>query len=144
MNNYLKVKINFDSDGTAGLVASVSCNGFSGHGEAWFNETDIKGFVTQLRDFAKTTKNPPKIEGGHWDDKGNLSEVLLSFRFYSFSSVRAGIQVTLADHPYTDCREEEISRVVVELKPETQSLLNFCDQLNNLLSNHIQEACLVC
>lgn len=144
MNNYLKIKADVEDDGTVGLIARVSCDGFSGFGEAWFNLTEVKNFISQLLVFSKSTQNPPLIAGGNWDGNGNLSEVLLSFRFYSFSDFRVGVHVTLANHPYTDCRKEEISRVTVELKPEMQTVLSFCEQLNDLLLNDIQEACLVC
>ncbi len=144
MNNYLKLKADVEDDETVGLIASVSCDGFSGFGEAWFSLAEVKNFISQLLDFSKSTENPPSIAGGNWDEKGNLSEISLSFRFYSFSDFRAGVHVTLANHPYTDCRKEEISSVTVELKPEIKAIVSFCGQLNDLLLNETQEASLVC
>ncbi len=144
MENYLKITADIEDDGTVGLTGAASCDGFSGVGEAWFNVTDVRKFILELQHFAKTTEKPPHISGGNWDGNGNLSEVLFSLRFYSFSSYRAGMQIVLADHPSTDCRPEEISRVTLELKPETQAILNFCEQLDSLLFNSIEEACLVC
>jgi len=144
MKNILKIKADLDDDDTVGLIGTVSSDGFSGTGEAWFNLSDVKQFISQLEHFAKTTENPPKISGGNWDSNGNLIHALFSLRFYSFSSYRAGVQVQLANYPYTDCRAEEIAQVMVELKPETQAIINFCSQLNSLLSNNISEASLVC
>lgn len=144
MTDYLKIQLDHDDDGTAGIVAIVKNGNFSGKGEAWFNLSEIKTFSEELESFAKSTKNPPTIEGGHWDGNGNLSEKLLSFRFYSFSTYRLGVYVALADYPYTDCREEEISRVFVELKPEAQAVINFSRQLRNLLSSSVGEAVLEC
>jgi hypothetical protein len=144
MSNYLRITANLEDDGTVGLTAAVSSEGFSGTGEAWFNVSDVKQFVIQLEHFAKTTENPPEISGGNWGSKGNLLHKLFSLRFYSFSSFRAGVQVELANYPYTDCRPEEISSVKLELKPESQAIINFCGQLNQLLTNNIREASLVC
>lgn len=144
MSNYLKITADLEDDGTVGLMGAVSSEGFSGSGEAWFNITDVKQFISELENFAKTTENPPEISGGNWDGKGNLKHKLFALRFYSFSSFRAGVQVELANHPYTDCRPEEVSCVTLELKPETQSIIEFCGQLNELLTNNIKEACLVC
>ncbi|MGX5172443.1 hypothetical protein ACUR5C_00280 [Aliikangiella sp. IMCC44653] len=144
MSNYLKVTADVEDDGTVGLTGVVSSNGFSGSGEAWFNISEVKQFISQLESFAKSTENPPEITGGNWDGEGNLLHKLFSLRFYSFSSFRAGVQVELAHHPYTDCRIEEVSSVKLELKPEAQSILNFCGQLNELLSNNISEASLIC
>lgn len=144
MNQQLIVRLNHDDDGTAGIVGTVKSEKFSGEGEAWFNLTEISSFAEQLESFAKTTKNPPKIEGGNWDGEGNLIEVLLSFRFYVFSTYRLGVYITLADYPYTDCREEEISRVFLELKPEAQAVIEFSRQLKKLLNSSNGEAILDC
>ncbi len=144
MSDVLKVRAVHDDDGSVGLLASVTSGGFSGRGEAWFNVSEVKEFADQLRHFAETTEKPPFIQGGNWDGKGNLVEVLLSFRFYIFSSYRAGVQVSLADYPYTDCRKEEISRVTVELKPETQAIINFCLQLDKVLSANNDAPVLEC
>ena len=142
MNNYLKITADVEDDGTVGLTATAYTNGFSGVGEAWFNISDVHTFISNLESFARTTENPPVLEGGNWDGHGNLILKLLSFKFYSFSSSRAGVKIQLASYPYTDCRPEEISKVTIELKPESQEILNFCEQLRSLLINNIGEACL--
>lgn len=144
MADYLKIKLDKDDDGTAGILATVKSGAFSGSGEAWFNISDINKFVSDLKRFAETTKNPPIIEGGNWDGKGNLELTLLSLRFYVFSTYRCGVQVNLADYPYTNCREEEISRVIVELKPEAQKVVEFSEQLKQLVNSKIEEATLEC
>lgn len=56
MNQFLKIRLNRDDDGTAGIIAIVQSENFSGKGEAWFNLTEISSFVEQIEDFAKTTK----------------------------------------------------------------------------------------
>ena len=144
MNNYLKITADVEDDGTVGLTGLVSSEGFSGKGEGWFNISEVKEFISNLEHFAKTTENPPELAGGNWDGKGNLIHKLFGLRCYTFSSYRAGLRVELADYPYTDCRPDEISSVALELQPETQAIINFCSQLNQLLSNNISEACLVC
>jgi hypothetical protein len=146
MPDYLKVTIYKDTDGTAGLRAKVCSGSFSGEGEAWFNISEIKKFIDQLKNFSETKKNPPSIASGICDSYGNLSETLLSFKFYPLSDYRyrLGVSIALADYPYTDCREEEISRVFVELKPEANSILKFSEQLKLLLNSEIEEAVLEC
>jgi hypothetical protein len=144
MTQCLKVQLNHDDDGTASLSATVKYGEFSGKGEAWFNISDIKEFIDQLENFSKTNENPPSLEGGNWDGEGNLIETLLSFRFYSFSTGRIGVHVILADYPYTDCRNEEISRVFVELKVEAQAVIEFAKRLYYLLNSKNGEALLEC
>ena len=144
MTDQLIITIDQGDDGTAGLKVKVHSGSFSGEGEAWFNISEIKLFTNQLIKFAKTTENPPSIEGGNWDGKGNLKDVLLSLRFYSFSNYRCGLQVKLSDYPQTECREEEISRVSVELKPEVSKVLLFAEQLEKLISSNNGEVILEC
>ena len=144
MTDQLIITIDQDDDGTAGLKAKVYSGSFSGEGEAWFKISEIRSFKNQLIEFAKTTENPPSIEGGNWDGKGNLKDTLLSLRFYSFSNYRCGVQVKLSDYPQTDCREEEISRVSVELKPEASKVILFAEQLDSLLHSNTGEAILEC
>lgn len=144
MNHCLKIQLHHDDDGTAGIIAEVNNDGFSGKGEAWFNLSDISSFATQLEAFAKSLNNPPIIEGGHWNGEGELSEKLLSLRLYPISTHRIGMEVILADYPYTDCRPEEISRVSVELRPEAQATIEFAQQLAGLVNTHSGEAILEC
>ncbi len=144
MNSHLKVHLDHDDDGTAGIIAEVKSNGFSGKGEAWFNLSEIKSFASQLEEFAKSLNNPPTIEGGYWNGEGELSEILLSLRLYQIATHRIGMQVILADYPYTDCRAEEISRVSLELKPEAQATIEFAHQLARLANTENGEAILEC
>ncbi len=144
MNPHLKVHLDHDNNGTAGIVAEVKSNGFSGKGEAWFNLSEIKSFANQLEEFAKSLNNPPIIQGGHWNGEGQLSEKLLSLRLYPIATHRIGMHVFLADYPYTDCRPEEISRVSLELRPEAQATIEFAQQLARLASAESGEALLEC
>ncbi|MCB1914459.1 MAG: hypothetical protein KDG52_01880 [Rhodocyclaceae bacterium] len=144
MNHHLKVQLDHDDDGTAGIVAEVKSNGFSGKGEAWFNLSEIKAFASQLEAFAKTLNNPPIIEGGLWNEEGGLTEKLLSQRLYPISNHRIGMQVILADYPYTDSRPEEISRLSLELKPEAQATIEFARQLVRLVTEKSGVAILEC
>ncbi|MBV1907738.1 MAG: hypothetical protein KUG78_00360, partial [Kangiellaceae bacterium] len=144
MNNYLKITAEIEDDETVGLTGSVSFKGFSGKGEAWFNISEVKQFISELEHFAKTTEKTPELAGGNWNGNGHLSHKLLGLRFYKLSKYRAGLRVELADYPYTDCRPEEISSVALELQPETQAIIEFCGQLNQPLSNTISEVALVC
>ena len=61
MQNYLKLRLNRDDDGTAGIKAKVFSGNFSGEGEACFNLSEISKFTEDLEHFAKTLKNPPTI-----------------------------------------------------------------------------------
>lgn len=144
MKNHLKITADLEDDGTVGLTATVSFEEFSGSGEAWFNITEVKQFISELEHFAQTSEAPPELTGGIWDGEGNLLHKLLSLRFYSLSRFRAGVLVILASHPYTGCRPEEVASVQLELKPETQAIMHFCEQLNSLLSNKTCEARLIC
>ena len=144
MKKYLKVTADIEDDGTVGLTGVVSSNRFSGIGQAWFDLSEVKEFIVQLENFAKTKENPPEIAGVNWDGDGILIDKLFSLRFYLLSNIRAGVLVELADCPYTDCRAEEKASIYLELQPETQEITTFCGQLKGLLTNEVSEACLVC
>ena len=143
MPRTLTIRADIESEYTIGLRAEVVSEGFSGHGEAWFNMSEVQNFITQLRHFASTTESPPHIQGGNWDGDGNLSEVLLSLRFYSLSDYRAGVHIHLVDCPSTNARTEEVSKVIVGLKPTKHEVLSFCDDMDRLLSSELTEANLI-
>ena len=144
MQNYLKVSIDQGEDGTAGVLAEVHSGSFAGKSEAWFNLSEINKFIKQLSSFSKTLENPPHLKGGYWNEQGNLKEVLLSFRFYAFSSYRFGLEVILVEYPYSDCRKEEVSRVSVELQPESSKVVTFVEQLEKVINLQLKEAVLEC
>ena len=58
MTEYLKIRIDRDDDGSAGLIAEVRSGFFSGKGEAWFNVIEINKFKNRLKDFVKNRENP--------------------------------------------------------------------------------------
>jgi hypothetical protein len=139
----LNIKLYREDDGTAGLSACVLTGDFSGSGTAWFNLTEIEEYSRKVKLFAETLENPPNIAGGYYDLEGNLENTLLSFRMYLISRRGyIGFLVELANHPYTSCRPEEISRVSVELKTTPQSLIDFSNGIDQLIRGNVDEVVL--
>ncbi len=77
MRNHLKITADLEDDGTVGLTATVSFEEFSGSGEAWFNITEVKQFISELEHFAQTSEAPPELTGGIWDGEGIYFTALL-------------------------------------------------------------------
>ncbi len=115
---------------TLGLRANIDSAAFSGHGAAWLNASEVRELAAQLRDFASTMKNSSHLQGGHWD--GDITELLLSYR--------AGVHIQLAHFPSTDASVKEVSKVTSELTPTSQKIIDFCNDMEQLLSNTLTEA----
>ena len=140
MSRKLTITADIESDHTLALKAKVDVDGFSGYGEAWFNSSEVRKFITQIRDFNDTMENPPHLQGGHWDGDGNITDLLLSLRFYALSDYRSGLHIHLSDFPSTYATEEEVSKVTVGMKPNKHEISKFCDDMELLLSNTQTEA----
>jgi hypothetical protein len=143
--NKLTVNIDLeDDDGTAGLTGRLEANGFSGSGEGWFNISEIKMFCNAFKKVLSDLEGTAELVAGQ--SKADCSEFLERFglRCYVISKTGIfGVHVTLTDYPYTDCRQEEISKVSGELKINSQFALNFISQLSRLTEGNIEEAELI-
>ncbi|BAM90497.1 conserved hypothetical protein [Bradyrhizobium oligotrophicum S58] len=62
-----------DDDGTGKVIASAKAGPFSAKGAAWFGR-DLDIFLKRLRSYPLSSEKPPMIEGGYYDDKGNLKQ----------------------------------------------------------------------
>ncbi|MDA7621951.1 hypothetical protein N8646_00665 [bacterium] len=137
----LIVEISADETGTC-VSASARSNGFSGSGEAWFNRSVVERFVSDLKELTSTAKDEVNIEGGYWDGAGNLEDTLLSIRVYPFSNSRFGLHIHLEEHPGTDSRKNEISRVSLELKVDNLQLADFQKELCKSLQDQNHQSIL--
>ncbi len=139
----LNIKADIDDDGTAGLFVGVENDGFSGHGEAWFNLSEIKDFAQNLKYYANSFENPPSLIGGYFYNDGKLKDILMSFDVYDFGDRGyIGIFVYLEYHPFTDCRKHQISKVSTELLSTSEQIIKFADDLCLLIDGNIDEAIL--
>lgn len=62
--NSLRLSLEPDDDGTCELFATVSVNGFSGNGSAWFNLCDLEKFAKEFMAYPLRPENLP-ITHGH-------------------------------------------------------------------------------
>ena len=141
--NQLTINIDLE-DYDAGLTGTLSVNGFSGFGEGWFNLSDLNQFIAELEKLSLNVSGKAELVAGQ--SKADGSEYLERFGLRCYVVAKTGIigiHVTLTDYPYTDCREEEISKVSAELKAEVQSVIEFCSQLRKLCSGIRRDAVLV-
>jgi|SRR5215475_4266751 len=101
-DEYLRLRLSPESDGTGKLTAEVASLGFTGRGEAWFDLKELARFSQELRAFPLSHSNPPYIQGGFWskEKQGALEQVRLSIRAYQIGSRgQVGIRVEVADPP---------------------------------------------
>ena len=141
--NQLQVSIDLE-DYAAGLTGMLSINGFRGFGEGWFNLSEINQFIDKLEKLASNVSGNADLIAGQ--SKTDGSEYLERFGMRCYVVAKTGIigiHVTLTDYPYTDCRNEEISKISGEIKAEVQSVIEFCSQLRKLCSGVKREAVLV-
>ena len=134
--NLLSLSIDLDEDGgIAGLFGRLEANGFKGHGEGWFNLSEIKRFCRSFEKMIKAMDGESELLAGQ--SNGDGSDYLECFGLRC-SVVAAtgiiGVHVTLSDYPYSGCRLQEISKVSAELKVEAQSASEFIQGLRGLCS----------
>ncbi|MBE0449035.1 MAG: hypothetical protein IBX64_13255 [Actinobacteria bacterium] len=152
LSDPLNVKINMNQfsisidleDDTAGLSGRFEANGFKGFGEGWFNTSDIIRFCNNLKKVATSLEGEAEIVAGQYKSDGSEYLELFGVRCYVISKTGIlGVHVHLTDHPYTDCRPQEISSVSGELKIECESALKFANDLHNLCLDRMSEVKLV-
>jgi hypothetical protein len=143
---YLRLKVEANSDGTGKLIAEVASSGFAGRGEAYFNLPSLADFSQELRAFPLSQSNPPRIEGGFWskEERGALEQLHLSIRAYQIGSKgQVGIRVRLADPPlWPDDRSESQNTAEIELMTSYAALERFANDLELLIESKLDEAVL--
>jgi hypothetical protein len=145
-DEYLRLRLAPDSDGTAELTAEVASSGFAGRGKAWFDLQGLARFSQELRAFPLSKSNPPHIEGGFWsqEKRGTLEQRHLSIRAYQIGSLGGvGIRVEVADPPlWTGDRPETQNIARIELMTSYAALEKFAKDLDKLLASELTEALL--
>lgn len=127
-------------DYAVGLSGKLNLHEFSGIGEAWFNADDVKTFCKNLKQLSSEMDGAVELIGSQ--SKPNGSEYLetLSLRCNVLSSSKlngiVGVHVMLADHPYSDCRKEEIRKVSGELQVRNHKMEEFSNNLLKLLNGN--------
>ena len=134
-------------DYSIGLKGYLNIDGFSGHGEGWFNNTDVKEFCSKISDISKSMVGNAELLGTQ--SKADGSEYLerMCIRVYVLSNSKVngviGVHITLSEYPYTDCREQEILKVSGELKIRNRFLGVFSENLMDLMDSSVDEIRLV-
>ena len=133
-------------DYSVGLTCHFNAQNFSGVGEGWFNNSDIKEFCSNVHKLTNEMKGTAELIGSQCKTDGTEYLELFALRCYVLSKSKLngiiGVHVTLAEHPSTDCREEEIFKVSGELQVRNHKLAEFSDELNNLVHGTLNEVVL--
>jgi len=144
---YLRLKVAPDSDGTGKLTAEVAASGFAGRGEAWFDLERLARFSQELRAFPLSKTDPPHIQGGFWsrENRGALEQVHLSIKAYQIGSRgEVGIRVEVADPPlWPNDRPDSQNTARIELMTTYAALERFARDLDTLLKTNRGEAVLI-
>jgi len=145
MDNYLRLTLYTDGDGTAEVRAAIQCNGFCGNSAAWFGIKQLEEFCEQLLTYPLPTEGLPPLQGGFWSraQRGQLDQLLVSMRIYPVGLRGAvGCFVTLRT-PLNDGDATKVASVVeVELRTSYQELSVFSAQLKQLAQSQAAEAIL--
>jgi len=145
MNN-LKIVADLE-DYAVGLTGTLQADGFTGFGEGWFNNSDVKEFCARVLHLATDMNGSAELIGSQ--TKGDGSEYLERFalRCYILSESKLngiiGVHVTLSEYPSTDCREQEILKVSGELQVRNHKMKEFSKSLDDLVRGNINEVTLV-
>lgn len=145
-DDYLRVTVAVDPDGTCELFAETKSSGFGGHASAWFDLRELTRFANELLAFPLPENHPPCIEGGYWSRRQphTLEQMHLSIRAYPIGARgQVGVRIQLADPPRArDQRPEAQDRVEVELQTSYAELERFAKDLILLANAQAEEALL--
>jgi hypothetical protein len=146
VDEYLRLKIEPNSDGTGKLTAEIASGGFAAWGEAYFGLQRLAEFSQKLCAFPLSESDPPYIEGGFWskEERGVIEQVHLSIRAYQIGSKgQIGIRVKCADPPvWPNDRLESQNKAEIELMTSYAALEQFAKDLKLLMESKLQEAVL--
>ena len=137
--NYLRLTLEQDDDGTGEVFAEVCSRSFRGTGSAWFDSTQIEAFAVALRQFPISNESPPLLEGGYWGTAG-LVERHLSLAVKPFN--RAGTLIIVVDLATPSHEEELAQQVSVRFLTEYALLDRFTEGLHGLVAGSTHEALL--
>jgi hypothetical protein len=145
MDNYLRLTLDTDGDGTANVNATVHCNGFAGTSSAWFDLLELERFSEQLLAYPLPPDGVGPMQGGFWSktQSGELAQLHLSMKFYPVGLRGVvGCMVTLRT-PLNDRDNTKVSSSVeVELRSSYQELSDFSNNLKHLSRGEVTEAIL--
>jgi len=145
MDNYLRLSLETDGDGTANVTATVHCDGFAGKSSAWFDLLYLENFSAKLLAYPLPPDGVGPVQGGFWSktQSGEISQLHLSLRFYPVGLRGAvGCRVILKT-PLNDADKTKVSSSLeVELRSSYQELSDFSKSLTYLSRGEASEAIL--
>ncbi|QUM84893.1 MULTISPECIES: hypothetical protein [unclassified Moritella] len=133
-------------DFSVGLTGKANLNDFSGFGEAWFNLDEVTVFCKKLKQLASEMAGTAELVGSQSKPDGSEYLETFSIRCYVLSASKLngiiGVHVTLADYPYSDCRNNEIRKLSGELQLRNHKIEEFSGNLLKLINNSQSETVL--
>jgi hypothetical protein len=145
MDNYPRLALDFDGDGTAKLNADVHCEDFCGSSSAWFGVSQLERFSEELAAYPLPPNGIAPMQGGFWSKArgGELDQLRVSFKVYPIGLRGAvGYLVTLRT-PLNDGDTSKVSSLVeVELRTSYEELSEFSKGLKRLARGEVLEAIL--
>jgi hypothetical protein len=145
MDNYLRLTLDTDGDGTANMHATVSCNGFAGTSSAWFDLMQLERFSEQLLAYPLPPDGVAALQGGFWSktQRGELAQLHVSLKFRPVGLRGAVGCAVILRTPLNDGDNSKVSSLVeVELRSSYQELSDFSKSLKHLALGEASEAIL--
>lgn len=134
-----------DTDGTGKLLLTVQFRGFSGHGGAWFDVSELEEFAEAISAFPIPNARRPSIAGGFYkkDTSGELEQEHLALTVYAVGARgQVGILVRLSTEMWDGDRPESQSAVRIEFLTTYQPLADFSKALRSLVRGRGEAAIL--
>jgi len=140
--NNLKITADRE-DYAVGLKSYLNVNGFSGYGEGWFNNSDIKEFCSKLSSISVEMEGEAELLGTEKRLDGSDYLETMCIRVYVLCASKlngiVGVHITLSERPSSDSRAQEILKMSGELKVRNRLLGVFSSDLQDLMNGGVNE-----
>jgi hypothetical protein len=142
----LRLSYRPDDEWLGQLDATVTSGAFSGRGSAWFNRQQLREtFVSALRAFPLSVRNPPMIESGFWskENPGTLGQCHLRIAVRPYNARGALlVRVDLATECWTTPDNDQQQFVTARFLSEYAALDEFALRLEQVLDGKLDTAAL--
>lgn len=142
--NYIKLTLHPDDDGTGELAAEFYANGFCGIGSAWFHLAELMCFVEDLMAYPLPSSTI-EIAGGYYfsESQKGLEQVHLALKVYTISRTGIlGIRIRVATPIDEAVRPDSLHFAEAEVQTDYNKLESFAKQLKALINQEAEVAVL--
>jgi len=145
--DYLALTFGDSFDGTFDVDASVSSEGFAGHGRGYFNRTDIEDFAAHLVKQSHSLEGVSDLSMGYSFPGGQPEYLLFSLKVTALDhSGHFAVRVELADHDHDAVANgvSLASRVTAVLRTSAGEVEAFAQSVRRAMAGESSKVVLRC